>query len=790
MSKSQSQTTTNNDDYVGKILEANSLEKLGEIDKAIALYQEIIAADGNGHYGSVAQQAIENLQKSPSVGSTKTATEDIKANASWWQKLSLRWKVTGLAIALSTTPLLFLGVVANYIADRTIESQIAELEEARVQEMADKVSFFLYERYGDMQIIAKAGILHNPTIRSATTRTQKDAVLAGYLKSYPFFNSIAAFDLKGNVLAHSESSNSNHQDSPYFQAVLKSKKTYIGKPRISKESGFFAVYIATPIIDKATKEMIGVVRARMPVERIETIVANYGTKNLHYQLIDANNEIFLSSNKEWEGKKLDTIIDKVSETKSQENSGVMIATDLLRKKDQLVAFSRTEAKGETPPVNWDTIISIDKDIVFAAEKQLLFTLAIGVLVTMLLVSALAAFLAYRGTLPLIKSTNTVQKLGQGELDVRMDIIGADELADLGSNINLMAEQIQDLISIQETETKQQRHEKERLQQGVMNLLLDVEGAQKGDLTVKAKMTDGAVGSIADAFNATISKLRSLLQQVQTVSNKVGELSLKGEDSVHKLSETALTQAEEINLALSSIAEINESVQNVAGYAQEAAEVASQGLIQAKKGDAAMDSTVNSIEKIRTTVVSTSEQVQQLAESSQEIAKIVKIISGISEKTNLLAFNASVEAARAGEHGDGFRIVAEEVRRLADRITDSTKDIQQLVSAIQQDTTAVLQGMETSTAEVVTGSELVHQTKQNLQNLANTSEKIDMYLQSISTSTIDQTNTARQVNDKITGIATIARNNSNEAQNVVKSLRTLVEESATLQESLSQFKLKA
>ena len=85
---------------------------------------------------------------------------------------------------------------------------------------------------------------------------------------------------------------------------------------------------------------------------------------------------------------------------------------------------------------------------------------------------------------------------------------------------------------------------------------------------------------------------------------------------------------------------------------------------------------------------------------------------------------------------------------------------------------------------------MRKTKQNLQNLANTSEKIDMYLQSISTSTIDQTNTARQVNDKITGIATIARNNSNEAQNVVKSLRTLVEESETLQESLSQFKLQA
>lgn len=782
---------TTSDDCVGKILEASNLEKSGEIDKAIALYQEIIKLDGDGNYGAVAQQAIANLQKSSQPSTTKEATKDAKADASWWAKLSLRWKLTGLAIALSTIPVISLGGVAYYVAGQTIEEQISELEEARVLDMADKASLFMYERYGDMQIISKSGILNNPTIRDATTREEKDAVLAGYLKSYPFFNSIAAFDLNGDPLADSEGGTDNHKDSIYFKEVLKRKNTYIGKPGISKKSGFFAIYIATPIIDKATNKMIGVVRARMPVEQLESIIYHYGNRaGFHYQLIDSDNQVFLSSNKEWEGKKLDATISKISDAKSNEKTGTIFARDLLSNKKQLVGFSQTEAREEMPPINWTTILSVDKDIALAAEKKLLLTLEIGVVVILLSVSALAAFLAYRSTLPLIKSTNTVQKLGQGELDVRIDVIGADELADLGSNINLMAEQIQDLIKTQETETKQQRQEKERLQQGVMNLLLDVEGAQKGDLTVKAKMTDGAVGSIADAFNAIIGRLRALLQQVQTVSNEVGELSLTGESSVRQLSEAAVTQAEEINQALSSIAEINESVQNVANYAQEAAQMANLGLIQAKEGDAAMDSTVNSIENIRTTVAGTSKQVKQLAESSQEIAQIVEIISGISEKTNLLAFNASVEAARAGEHGEGFRIVAEEVRRLADRITEATKDIQQLVSAIQQDTTAVLQGIETSTAEVVTGSELVRKTKQNLQNLAETSEKIDMYLKSISTSTTDQTNTSRQVNEKITGIAVIAKNNSTEAQNVVKSLRTLVEEAETLQESVSQFKLQA
>ena len=324
----------------------------------------------------------------------------------------------------------------------------------------------------------------------------------------------------------------------------------------------------------------------------------------------------------------------------------------------------------------------------------------------------------------------------------------------------------------------------------MSLLIDVEGAKKGDLTVRAEMTDGAVGSIADAFNATMKKLQGLLQEVQTVSTEVGQLSLSGEDSVNQLSESALNQAEDINQALSSIDEINQSIETVANYTQEATQIARQGSIKAKEGDLAMDATVNSIEKIRTTVASTAKKVKQLAESSQEIGQIVEIISGISEKTNLLAFNASVEAARAGEHGEGFRIVAEEVRRLADRITESTKDIQQLVTAIQQDTTSVLQGMETSTAEVVNGSTLIRMTKQNLQSLAETSQQIDRHLKSISTNSINQTNTSSQVNEKINGIATVAQTNSAKAQHVVQSLRSLVQEAENLQSSVSQFKLQA
>ena len=168
---------------------------------------------------------------------------------------------------------------------------------------------------------------------------------------------------------------------------------------------------------------------------------------------------------------------------------------------------------------------------------------------------------------------------------------------------------------------------------------------------------------------------------------------------------------------------------------------------------------------------------------------MSIISGISEKTNLLAFNASIEAARAGEHGQGFRVVADEVRRLAERVTDSTKEIEQLVSTIQLETAEVLQTMENSTTQVVTGTQLVGKTKQTLVGLANISNTIDQLLQSISASTVSQTIASQSVNKTMHEVAAIAINNSQESEAVSVSLKQLVGVAEELQNSVARFQVE-
>ena len=802
-------------DIVGKIVEANALENSGDLDEAIVLYREIVELDRGGNYGNVAQQALDNLQV---AANTTTEAEDTTTReTTWLERLSIKNKAAIILTGFTLVSTIGLSITAYTLADKTVVQRVNQSEQAASYTLTQKIAFFMQERYRDIQVMVDLPLFSDPELRTSSNAQQKQGLLDSYVKAYGFYDSIAVFDLSGNLIAQSTGKTlGNHRDRSYFQAVLKANKPFISQPTFSKSSGILAIYLAAPVKDSTSGQTIAIARARMPVEKLQDLVFAGESKEAY--LLDAVGNVFVASNSqareqilgaetrvvptssffdfyqqldsEWE-RRLNNRETKAS-GKQQRVKQAQSVFDGQKEVAYFTAFSDIDAEflEDFIDLGWSTVITIDDNIAYATLKQLLQVFVVGTLIVSAIAALLARLIAERATRPIVEAADAVGRIGQGDLDTKIEVKGQDELADLCSNINKMAKQIADLISIQKEEAQRQSREKELLQQGVLGLLLEVEGAQQGDLTVKAQMTDGVIGSVADAFNATIGKLRELLQQVQEVSSEVGELSLSGEQSVHQLSESAISQTEEINRALSSIDEINQSVKTVANYAQEAAKIARNGSIQAKEGDLAMDSTVNSIEKIRGTVASTSKKVKQLAESSQEIAQIVEIISGISEKTNLLAFNASVEAARAGEHGEGFRIVAEEVRRLADRTTEATKGIQQLVNTIQQDTTSVLQSMETSTSEVVNGSELVRMTKANLKNLAQTNQQIDEYLKYISTSTIDQTNTSQEVNQKISGLATLAKHNSVEAQNVVQSLRTLVSEANHLQSSISQFKLES
>jgi twitching motility protein PilJ len=419
----------------------------------------------------------------------------------------------------------------------------------------------------------------------------------------------------------------------------------------------------------------------------------------------------------------------------------------------------------------------------------------GVLLVLLVDIGLATLLTRVIVGPLLKLKNSAQKLAAGDTASRAIVDSRDEVGELAQAFNQMAdsiqaraEQIQQLAAEREKEALQQRRQREQLQQRVVELLLEIEGAQQGDLTVKARVSDDEMGSVADAFNATVASLRQLVTQVQQVTQQVNNSAADSEASVNQLSTQALEQAESITRTVRSVESMAKSIETVATSALETARIAREASESASRGGAAMQQTVESIEELRSSVAETAKKVKRLTESSQEISKIVALISEISSKTNLLAFNASIEAVRAGEHGQGFRIVADEVRRLAEQVSESTKEIEQLVSGIQLETAEVLSMMEKGTSQVVTSTRLVAQTRETLSGLVNISQKIDEFVQAISQSTHSQSQMSQEVSQTMHTIAESAVSTSQESQQVSQSLKDLLSVAQELQVSVAKFRV--
>lgn len=380
-------------------------------------------------------------------------------------------------------------------------------------------------------------------------------------------------------------------------------------------------------------------------------------------------------------------------------------------------------------------------------------------------------------------------VAQGDWGVKAIEFSDDEFGQLAKSFNKMTHFIESSTRDSKRKADDQEKAKEDLQRQVIRLLDDVEGAARGDLTVQAEVTADILGAVADSFNLTIYNLQKIVKQVKVAAQEVNKGAAENEEFARGLSSDALRQAEELAATLNSVQMMTTSIQEVADSARAADQVAQRASEAALRGGESVESTVAGIMQIRETVAETTRKVKRLAESSQEISKIVGLISQIASRTNLLALNASIEAARAGESGRGFAVVADEVRQLADRAAKSSKEIEQIVLQIQGETSSVMTAMEEGTQQVIEGTQRAEQAKDSLKDIIQVSEQIKQLVGSITKATSEQTETSRYVGQVMQSVELTAQETSQEAQRVSDSLRNLVGVARDLQSSVERFKVE-
>jgi methyl-accepting chemotaxis protein PixJ len=396
---------------------------------------------------------------------------------SFWT--SLRFKTTLLAVAIGTLPVFLVGTVGYRVADQIIRKQVEQREKANAELLADKVSRFMFERYGDIQILAQQPLFTDAQVRSNTTVAEKEQFLNSYVAAYDtVYSSIALLDKNGNDIAVSGgTTHSNHKNDDYFRRVMATGGLFISQPRTLSSTQTEQIYLAAPIKDSDTGQVIGVIRTRVPTSAIEELLKGFEAVG-EFHFADASGKIFLSTeiaemdededaedeeedagkdDKDDEteaeaersvhiAKNADDLFPKLAQLRQTATSGSLLTIDALDQEEELLGYAVVPTVGRLPDLGWFVLVETELEEAFQAQESLRQSFVLGALLSTLAVGLIASLIANRGVKPIEATAAAVEQLGQRNFATRLTISGSDEVATLGTNINWMADQIQGLLA--------------------------------------------------------------------------------------------------------------------------------------------------------------------------------------------------------------------------------------------------------------------------------------------------------------------------------------------------------
>ena len=414
-----------------------------------------------------------------------------------WKGLSLRLKATLLAIAVSGLPVIAVGAAAYYDLKESNKQSIEKEDQILAGEVQSHLNQYMWERFGDIKIMSSLDILTDPKLRQATSAAEKSATLDRFIAAYPIYNSIAAFDLKGDPIAQTQGERlQNHSNRSYIQEALQTKGPILSQPTVSISSGLYSIYAAAPIKDKETGEIIGTVRSRIPVARFSDLVKGLQPqKESTFYVINASGQVFSGPERE---KPIEEVFPEIGTFRATKKTGSVFTINQSTKAQQFVTYLPPTTLKGLPDLNWSVALATDSEVAFAAQKQQLRILLIGLGLTLAVVITVSIYLINRAIRPLLESAQVVEKLGRGQLDARIPVHGDDELAALGSNINQMADQIQNLL-----QTMEQNAGQLKTQNDVLSELARHEALVQGNVKAAAVSFTEAIAKTLKLERASI-----------------------------------------------------------------------------------------------------------------------------------------------------------------------------------------------------------------------------------------------------------------------------------------------
>ncbi|OBQ54529.1 methyl-accepting chemotaxis protein [Halodesulfovibrio spirochaetisodalis] len=404
----------------------------------------------------------------------------------------------------------------------------------------------------------------------------------------------------------------------------------------------------------------------------------------------------------------------------------------------------------------------------AMKETMTLQLTIILSVLLLVFAPFCLFLVRSIVSPVSQANKVAQQIAGGDLNVNITVEGKDEISTLQRSLQTMSSTLRDNVksmAVKEQEALEQATIAREAAAKAEEAKQQAAVATSQGINTAAERLTGLVGSI----NASSTDLASTSRQLE-----------KGADiQLTRISETA-----------TAMEEMNATVLEVARNAGDAADRTERSRRQAAEGQAVVNDTINSIDTLREMTATLQGNMNQLGQESDAIGQVMTIINDIADQTNLLALNAAIEAARAGEAGRGFAVVADEVRKLAEKTMGATSEVGNSISTIQHLAQINIQGMEESSAAMQSTAKRSKVSGEMLESIVVMADAAAAQVQSIATAAEEQSAASEEITRSIEEINTIAQESRSMAGNAEQSVSALHDEARNLQEIIFELKEEA